>query len=97
MRIAARVDANHSEIIAAFRKFGCSVWPTHQLGKGFPDAVVAKNNKTLLVEIKDGAKVKSAQALTKDEAKFHDEWHGIVVVVKDLGDVIAVVNGLEKV
>lgn len=96
MRLAARVDANHTEIIAAFRKFGCSVWVTHQIGKGFPDCIVSKRNKTILVEIKDGAKVKSAQALTKDEVKFHETWQGIVVVVRDLGDVIAVVNGLEK-
>lgn len=96
MRLAARTDSNHTEIIAAFRKFGCSVWPTHQLGKGFPDCIVSKRLKTILVEIKDGAKAKSAQELTKDEQKFHENWQGIVVIAKDLGDVIAIVSGLEK-
>ena len=96
MRTAARIDSNQTEIINAFRKLGCSVWPTHQLGKGFPDAVVAKNCKTVLVEIKDGSKAKSARVLTQDEQKFHDNWRGIVLIVENLSDVIDAVKGLER-
>ena len=96
MRTAARVDTNQAEIVAAFRKFGCSVGLTHTVGKGFPDLVVAKNFKTVLVEVKDGQKVKSAQALTQDEKKFHGEWQGIVLIVTCLGDVIDAVRGLDK-
>ncbi len=96
MRRAAKVDANHAEIVSAFRKFGCSVLPLHVVGGGCPDLAVGKNSKTVLVEVKDGSKPPSARSLTKDEQKFHEEWRGSVFVVENLGDVIALVKGLEK-
>jgi len=68
----------------------------HTVGHGCPDIAVGKNKKTVLVEIKDGNKVKSAKELTKDEQKFHDEWKGSLFIVENLGDVIALVNGLER-
>jgi Holliday junction resolvase len=92
----ARVDKNQKEIVEAFRKFGCSVLMLHTVGHGCPDIAVGKNKKTVLVEIKDGNKVKSAKELTKDEQKFHDEWQGSLFIVENLGDVIALVNGLER-
>lgn len=91
MRRAARQDGNHQEIVGYFRKFGCSVWNTHQLGRGFPDIIVGKCHKNALVEIKD-----KDGSLTKDEQKFHSEWLGGVFVVYDLEDVIALVKALEK-
>lgn len=96
MRRAAKVDSNQTEIVAAFRKFGCSVLPLHTVGGGCPDLAVGKCRKTALVEIKDGSKPPSARALTKDEQKFHDEWKGSLFVVENLGDVIALVQGLER-
>ena len=96
MRRAAKIDSNHTEIVAAFRKFGCSVIPLHMVGSGCPDIAVGKNRKTVLVEIKDGSKPPSARALTKDEQKFHDSWKGSLFVVNGLSDVIALINGLEK-
>ena len=95
MRIA-RVDRNQKEIVEAFRKFGCSVLMLHTVGHGCPDIAVGKNKKTVLVEIKDGEKVKSCRELTKDEQKFHDEWLGSLFIVEDLGDVINLVKALEK-
>lgn len=96
MRTAARTDSNQKAIVAAFRKLGCSVLLMHQLGKGAPDCAVGKNNKTVLVEIKDGKKVPSAKKLTKDETAFQASWLGAVYVVEDLSDVIALVRGLER-
>lgn len=96
MRLAARVDANQKEVIAAFRRLGCSVLPLHTVGGGCPDICVGKNKKSILVEIKDGSKVKSARALTKDEQKFHEEWLGSLFIVESLGDVINLVKGLER-
>lgn len=71
MRKAARVDSNQPRIVKVLRALGCEVFPSHQLGKGFPDLVVAVNdNRVLLIEIKDGAKPPSARKLTPDEEAF---------------------------
>lgn len=96
MRRAAKVDSNQTEIVAAFRKFGCSVLPLHTVGGGCPDICVGKNRKSVLVEIKDGSKVKSARELTKDEQKFHGSWLGSLCIVEGLDDVIALVKALER-
>lgn len=94
---AAKVDSNQAEIVGAFRKLGCVVFPTHMVGKGFPDIVVRCNSgKVRLVEIKDGAKPPSARKLTEAEAEFHEIWP--VHIVATTGDVVRLVQewrGLE--
>lgn len=96
MRRAAKTDANHQEIVSAFRKLGCSVLPLHTVGGGCPDICVGKNRKSVLVEIKDGNKPPSARELTKDEQKFHAEWLGSLFVVENVSDVFDLVRGLER-
>ncbi len=96
MRRAAKTDSNHQEIVAAFRKFGCSVLHLASVGGGCPDICIGLNHKSALVEIKDGKKPPSARALTKDEQKFHEEWKGSLFIVEDLEDVINLVRGLER-
>ena len=95
MRIAAKVDRNQAEIVEAFRKFGCSVLPLHQMGKGCPDILVAKRQKSVLVEIKDGNKCASGQKLTPDQIIFHSEWRGRIVVINNLVGVCDLVKELE--
>jgi hypothetical protein len=95
VRRAAKVDANHAEIVGYFRKFGCSVLNISQL-KNCGDLVVAKCQKTVIVEVKDGSKPPSARKLTKGEGEFSNAWQGIYAVVEDLSDVIALVKALEK-
>ena len=68
MRRAARVDANHAEITGTLRQCGWTVHDTSGVGGGFPDLVIAKGGRLVLVEIKDGAKKPSARRLTKAEA-----------------------------
>src|SRR5574343_366683 len=89
MRIASKTDRNHQEIINALRKCGFSVFSLHRVGKGFPDLIVGKNGVNVLLEIKDGAKPKSAQKLTSDEIAFHSEWRGQVAVVGSAEEAIA--------
>ena len=96
MRRAAKIDTNHTEIVSAFRKLGCSVLPLHTVGGGCPDIAVGKHSKTVLVEIKDGNKSSSRKKFTKDEEKFHEEWLGSVFVVESVEDVIALVKALER-
>ena len=71
VRRRARVDANHGEIRSALRAAGWTVVDCARIGAGFPDLLIARNSVVRMVEIKDGAKVKSKQQLTEDEVQFH--------------------------
>jgi hypothetical protein len=76
MRRAARVDANHAQIVSALRAAGAVVHSLAAVGNGMPDLLVAFRSKTILMEIKDGSKVKSAQKLTDAQAEFWRTWTG---------------------
>ena len=84
---ANKVDANHDEIVRAYRRLGFSVASTAAMGKGFPDLVVGIHNITDLVEIKDGSKPPSARKLTSDQVTFFNNWNGSVRVVNNVEDV----------
>ena len=86
VRRAARVDDNHAEIREVFRKAGFAVADTAGAGNGFPDLVVqchhaegAYGRLTLLIEVKDGSKAKSRQALTEAQKAFHSNFHVITI------------------
>lgn len=83
------MDANHAEIVAAFRRLGYSVADTSRLGNGFPDLVVAKAGRTVLVEVKDGDKPPSARKLTTAEREFKATWKGEYRIVESVDDVLA--------
>lgn len=87
-RVAARVDANHSEIADILRRLGYSVTHTHQL-KGFVDLVAGRNGVNYLIEVKDGTKAASKRKLTKLEQKFHHEWQGAVEIIESVADAMA--------
>ena len=71
VRRRARVDANHAEVKAALKAAGWTVVDCARIGSGFPDLLLARRGVIRMVEIKDGAKVKSKQQLTEDEVQFH--------------------------
>ena len=85
-----RTDANHTEVVQALRKMAWGVWSTAQIGDGFPDLLIAKQGRLLLVEVKDGRKSPSRRQLTEDEARVVAELAGygvhvpIVMQVSDL-------------
>lgn len=91
MRRAA-VDANQPAIIKALRKAGCSVTPTHQAGKGFPDLAVGRQGYTYLLEIKDGDKIPSKQKLTDDQVRWHGAWLGHKAVVRNVAEALEAVG-----
>lgn len=88
MRRAAKVDANQSEIVGAFRTAGATVTPLHAVGQGCPDLVVGYRGVNYMVEVKDGAKPPSARKLTPDQVEWHQSWRGQVCVVKDVGEAL---------
>lgn len=76
MRRAAKVDANQAQIVCALRAAGAVVHSLAAVGGGIPDLLVAFRNQTILMEIKDGSKVKSAQKLTEAQSEFFRTWIG---------------------
>jgi hypothetical protein len=93
MKYAAKADRNQPEIVAALRKFGAKVIPTHTVGQGMPDLVVTYGGRTFLVEIKDGMKPPSARKLTPAQEEFHAAWTGEIHVVESIEQALAVTRG----
>ena len=93
MAYAKKVDANHSIIVKTLRDLGCSVFDTSRVGGGFPDIVVGRNNKTILVEIKASEKAKYTTA----QELFMMNWKGSAVARIDSVDAaVRLVNLLDS-
>lgn len=88
MRVIAKRDANHSEIVECLRSLGCTVADLGSVGGGFPDIVVGYGGLNVLVEIKDGKKPPSARSLTPDQVEFFAHWKGDVIVVTSVKDCV---------
>lgn len=89
VRRHARVDANHGEVRSALRAAGWTVVDCARIGSGFPDLIIARRGVIRMVEIKDGAKVPSAQKLTEDEVQFH-------ALMAAAGVTVSVVTSVEE-
>jgi len=80
-----RTDRNQLEIMRALRAAGASCTSLADVGKGVPDLLVgiptAAGGETHLVEVKDGAKTVSRQALTPAQERFITGWLGSPVII----------------
>lgn len=85
---AAKVDANHGEIVTALRKVGASVQSLAAVGSGCPDLLVGFRGCNFLIEVKDGAKPPSARKLTDDQTIWHGAWRGDVRIACDIDQAI---------
>ena len=93
MRRRARTDANQKEIIEQLRSIaGISVFPTHQLGSGFPDIAVGYRGRNFFFEIKNPDLYPSERRLTEDEVKFFERWQGQVDEVLYVEDILEVLG-----
>lgn len=70
-RHARRTDTNHQAIVRALRNVGWHVTDASHVGGGFPDLVVAKSGRLMLVEVKDGTRPPSERKLTPLERMVH--------------------------
>jgi hypothetical protein len=95
MRRAARIDDNQPEIVAYLRQRGASVQILSAVGQGCPDLLVGYRTATVPVEIKDGAKPPSRQALTPDEALWMAQWAGSYRVVRSVDDAEQLLRDIE--
>ena len=87
MRLAARVDANQAEIIAALRGVGASVTSLHRVGQGCPDLLVSFRGEWYLIECKS-----PGGHLTPAEAKWIREQQAQVFVVYGIDDALRIVG-----
>lgn len=85
---AKKIDGNQNTIVNQLRRCGFSVAITSAQGQGFPDIVVGKYGKNLLVEIKDPAQPASKRKLTPDEQKFHEAWQGEIIIAETVEDIL---------
>jgi Holliday junction resolvase len=93
MTYAKRVDANHAIVVKTLRELGCTVFDTSRVAGGFPDLVVGKNQKTILVEVKRDAKA----PYTASQKLFMQNWQGSAVCrIHDVEGAINLVKLLEK-
>lgn len=83
---AAKIDANHNEIVNALRKAGATVQSLATIGNGCPDILVGHANRTAIIEIKDGKKPPSARKLTPDQLVWHANWRGGTLATVDSVD-----------
>ena len=93
---AARIDANHEQIVSALRAAGASVQSLAGVGKGVPDLLVGFQGKTMLMEVKDGKKTPSERRLTEDQLKWHGAWRGGPLAVVDSVDAALRMLGVMK-
>lgn len=93
---AAKIDANHEQVVSALRAAGASVQSLAGVGKGVPDLLVGFQGKTLLMEVKDGRKTPSERRLTEDQLKWHGAWRGGPLAVVDGVDAALRMLGVMK-
>lgn len=96
MRVRARKDANHAEIVKTFRELGAQVVDLANIGNGVPDLLVSTGKRTFLVEVKDGSKPPSQQKLTTDEKEFHSVWRGELFTITSIPEAINLIMTMRK-
>lgn len=79
MRYALRIDANQEQVILALEAAGATV---EVIGKPV-DLLVGFRGEFLLMEIKDGAKVKSAQKKTALQERIFSKFAGCPISLVD--------------
>jgi len=96
MRRDGNVDGNQTVVVAMYRRLGCTVTHTYQLGGGIPDIIVGcRGVVDCQVEIKDGRKPPNKQKLSTDEVEYHKEWQGrLVKIITSIEGVIDHVHEL---
>ena len=90
MRRAARIDANHAEIVATLRGVGASVQDLAAVGKGCPDLLVGYRGQNYVLEVKT-ARGKATPA----QVAWHADWRGIVHIVRSAYDALKVIGAIQ--
>lgn len=90
----AKKDANHNEIVDAFKKLGAPVMDLSSMGGGVPDLIVECQGVLHLVDVKNPKTGYGKRGLNKLQKKWAEQWNGgPVYLVYTLQDVENLVNG----
>jgi hypothetical protein len=76
-------DIVHNPICSDLEKLGFSVLDISQLGNNKPDAVIAREDKTALVEFKTGNR-----KLKPGQFTFSLLWRGMYIIARSTKDVL---------
>lgn len=87
---AAKVDANHEQVVSALRAAGASVQSLARIGNGCPDILAALGNQMYLMEIKHG-KGKTNEL----QDKWHIGWNAPVHVVYGPDEALRVIGAIK--
>ena len=93
-RRAARIDDNHAEIVRALRDVGAGVQSLAAIGQGCPDLLVGFRGQCFCLEVKDGSKPHSRQALTPAEERWEENWPGHYRVVRTVDEALKAIGVL---
>lgn len=74
--VIRRADENQPEVVNGLREAGYSVCDIHIVGCGVPDLIVARDGKTVLVEVKRTW----LSPMSEDEHVFFQTWQGDKIV-----------------
>jgi hypothetical protein len=89
-KYAAKVDANQPEIVRDLRHVGAFVFPTHTIGRGFPDLVTIFRGTVYLLEVK-----MPGGDLTPEERKFYEDSQGLVYIVRSSEDALRAIGAMD--
>ena len=90
-KYTGRTDTNQKDIVATLREMGCSVTPTHAIGKGFPDLTIGYKGKNILMEVKMMGK-----GLNAKETYWFDNWNGQAAIAYTPEQAIEIVKELTE-
>jgi len=89
-----RKDAPHKAVKEALQRAGCLVLDVSgSAGLGCDLVVFTGFRTAYCVEVKDGTKKRSAQALTDSEARLAFQWPQYFRVVSSVGEALALMGG----
>ena len=99
MRRAAKIDANHNDVVKALRSIGATVHSLAREGGGCPDLLVGYRGTTLLMEVKDGSRPPSERRLNPDQEKWIEAWRGgavwLITSVQEAIDAATLTAGIK--
>jgi hypothetical protein len=88
---AKKSDKNQPRLIEFLRSLGCSVVSLHAVGGGVPDLLIGYEGKNYLIEVKN-----QNGRLNARQKKWHLEWKGQVVILKNEEEIAIFFNSYIK-